>query len=159
MSVKITKDNVASVMESIRELAGHRVLVGIPAEKGDRADSDDPNNAALLYIHEHGAPEANIPARPSLIPGVQRSQDYTNDQLKKAAQEALEGDKTSVVRRLHRIGLKAQSNIRQVIHEGNFAPLKPSTIRRRKARGITQEKPLIATAQMSNAITYVLRKV
>lgn len=169
-------DHVAKVVGGITQLVGTRVMVGVPAEKGARQDGEPINNAALLYIHEHGAPEANIPARPSLIPGLQEKQAEITDGLKKAGQAALDGDVARMDRSFNAVGLRGQAAVRAKINDGVPPPLAESTLKaraRRGRKGAAQElanraagqaastelaKPLVDRGEMRNAINYVIRK-
>ena len=58
--VKITVDNVGSMLAEIEALTNAEVLVGVPATKaGRKKKKDEPegvNNAYLAFIHEHGSP-------------------------------------------------------------------------------------------------------
>lgn len=162
MTTKITIDRVGDVLKGLQALEQDRVLVGVPSDDNERKPEDGVTppigNAALAYIHEHGAPEANIPARPFLSPGLKDVKDYVAEQYKKAAQDAMEGRPDQINRRLHAMGLKAQVAVRRRIVEGPFVPLSERTIAARKARGVTRTSPLIDTGQLRNAVTYVIRK-
>jgi len=176
-------DKTLEVFEAILELAAHKVMVGIPSENADRHEGGI-TSAQLGYIHEFGAPEKNIPARPFLVPGVKSVQKEINEGFKKAGELAMDGKKESVMRQLHRIGLLAQNAVRKKISEGIPPPLAPSTIagrirrikgkkRRGKidaaiAAGTPMSKqggaegiftPLIITGQLMRAVTYVIRAV
>lgn len=59
------------------------VLIGIPMSTTERPDGEI-TNAELGYIHEYGAPEANIPARPFLIPGVESVKGKALELMKKS---------------------------------------------------------------------------
>lgn len=153
-------------------------MVGIPSDKSLREDGGEINNAALLYIHEHGAPEAGIPARPSLEPTVKSHQkDMIEPALFEAASAAFAGDTGKMERTLARLGQNMADAVRDTITAGIPPPLKEETLiaraRRKagyqKAKGERREKlrekaveaggtPLIDTAQMLRAITWVLRK-
>lgn len=134
-------------------------MVGIPEEKNDRNDDSGITNAEIGYIHENGAPEVGIPARPHLVPGVAKVQDKIEAGLANAGKLALEGKTEGVMRQLNAIGLIAQSSIRGLITAGLKPPLKPGTIAARRRRGRTGTKPLIDTGQYRNAITYVIRLI
>lgn len=188
---KITKDNVAQVKKSIAALTNQHVLVGVPAEKADRdVDSDGKtppiNNAALAYIHNNGAPEAGIPARPHLVPGVKRVQENTIRRLRAAAVAAMDGGKQEVVdSNLGAAGMAAVTAVKQVLSENVPPPLQPETIKNRfrqratvtrrkgeeqyldlvgrgKDPGIAQADAgivaLVNTGAFRNAYTYVIRK-
>lgn len=175
--VKVVVDNTQKVLSGLRELARSRVMVGIPSDKAGRKEGEI-TNAALGYIHENGAPEVNVPARPHLLPGVRAVQDSsTIPGLRLALVYALDGRPEAVGRQLHRVGLRASISVKATINAGVPPPLAVSTLRRRAARGrkgaakelanraaglaaSTQlAKPLIDTAQLRNAYTYVVRKV
>jgi hypothetical protein len=152
-------DDTAKVIDGIAKLTTTRVMVGVPAEKGGRRDGEPINNAALLYIHEHGAPEAGIPARPTLMPGIQSAQKDINSGLEKTGKAALDGRPEAVDRGLTAVGLKAQSAIRAKFGSDELAPLAASTLEARRARGRTGDKPLLDTGQLRNSVNFVIRKV
>lgn len=179
-----TLDNTAKFFRAIDALTGTRVMVGVPEDKTQRKDSSGITNSQLAYIHEHGEPTAHIPARPFMIPGVERVRGDTVNLLKIAAEKALDGDPAAVERQLHRVGLVNQASIRGVITEGIPPPLAASTIagRIRRVKGKKRRAsiqsaldvgtpasrqggveglftPLVLSGQLRNAITYVLRKV
>lgn len=161
MTMKVTKDNVGKVLASIQELVGRQVLVGIPATKVERNNDEqaDPiNNAQLGYIHEFGSPKANIPGRPSLIPGVAAQEESIANHLKKAVQAAIKGDDEKVELELNAAGLIGQAGVRREINDGDHAALSEATIAQRLKRGRTGTKPLIDTGQLRNSITYVIRE-
>lgn len=172
----ITKNNVAKVMASIAELTSTRVMVGIPSTNAGRR-SGAINNAALGYIHENGAPEVNIPARPFLIPGVRSVQPQIEAGLKAAGTMALQGrGPAAVSAQFDRIGLAAASAVKNTLNAGVPPPLAKSTLQARARRGrkgaimelerraqgaapgTDLAKPLVDTGQLRNAITYVKRK-
>lgn len=146
-------------MKSLHALTGRDVLVGIPSSATARKEKGEPmDNATLGYIHEFGAPRANIPARPFLIPGIENGKDAINKQLQAATVAALSGNADEVDRRLHAAGLTAQNYVRARINSGIPPALTDATLAARRRRGRTGDKPLIDTGQLRNAITYVIRK-
>jgi len=153
-------DNVAKMAEGIEVLASKRTMVGVPADKASRKDGPI-NNAALAYIHNNGAPEVNLPARPFMEPGIESVAKEIRDGIGKAGEFALDGRPDAVERQYHRVGTVARDAIKAKITDGPFAPLKPSTIaarkRKRKSRNNEDMKPLIDTAAMRNSINYVVR--
>lgn len=186
MPVTVTKDRVKEVSSAIRELSRSRVMIGIPASKTAR-QTGAINNAQLGYIHEFGSPDANIPARPFLIPGVQAAeQGITIPRLKAAGESALSGDAVAMRKQLNAVGLLVSERVKRVITDGIPPPLSPATIAaRRHSRGTKSQRAseikyadliskgvspadaqtaagitaLINTAQMLRSITYVIRKV
>jgi phage gpG-like protein len=161
MALKVKTDKLAAVHRAIDTLRNSRVMVGIPAEDADRKGGEI-TNAQLGYIHEFGAPEVNIPARPFLAPGVKGAREEITAQLKKAGQAVLAGNAEAVDRALNAAGIVAQNAARQKIQAGPFVPLKPATIYQRQHRKVAPrsgEQPLIDTGQLRTSITYVVRRV
>lgn len=157
MTLTITKDTVAAVMASIKQLTGNQVLIGIPDSTAGREDGPI-SNAAIGYIQENGSPAANIPARPFLVPGVNAARDACIAALRTGAKKALDGDKSAGDAALNVAGLKAQSSVRRTLTAGDgFASLAPSTLAARRARGRTGTRPLVDSGQLRNSITYVVR--
>lgn len=152
----VVTDNTKSLTAAIRKMASTEVLVGIPAEKANR--SAPINNAALGFIHNYGAPEANIPARPFMEPGIKEVEAANIAGLEKIAQAALAGDSAAVEKGFIAIGLRTASAIKRKITAGIPPKLKPSTLAARRRRGRTGTTPLIDTGQLRNAITFVIRR-
>ena len=184
--VAIVRDNVGPVFAALRELLNKQVLVGIPEDKTTRSDDDAITNASIAYIHEFGSPAANIPARPFLIPGVQKAQAAAVNQLKKAATYALNGEAGKSDGAMKSAGVVGSESVRNEIINGNFAPLSPRTIAARASHrgdstrrqsetdylrfvasgvepGAAQAevgiKPLINTGEMLRSITFVVRTI
>lgn len=176
-SLRVKYDRVEELHEALQALAEHEVLVGFPEETGERQASDAPTNAMLGYIHDNGAPEANIPARPFMREGIERSLDQVTDILGSGARAALKDPHIATIEKIFdRVGFAAEVGIKRQINEGPPPPLAEMTLRRRAARGRkgAQEeldaraaglppstalaKPLVDTGQMRNAVKYVIRK-
>lgn len=156
--VTVVLDEVAKTIDGIQKLASTRVMVGVPATKANREDGEPVNNAELAYIHDHGAPEAGIPAREFMMPGLEAKQDDIAAGLEKAGVAALDGKPDVVDRQFNIVGLKGQAAVRAKITEGPFDPLKEATLAARRRRGRTGTKPLIDTGGLRNSISYVIRK-
>ena len=158
MSVTVTKDNVKNVVKQINALTRKRVLVGIPAEAAAREDDKEINNAAIGYINEFGRPEANIPPRPHLVPGVADANAEITKGLKSAGAAALSGDKAKTERGLVYAGEAAVASVRAKIAAVIPPSLSKRTLDARKARGNEGETPLIDTGEYNQHITYVIRE-
>lgn len=188
--LKVTSDGLADLRLAIRELAKYEVLVGFPDETADRRDDtgemkgakailgakSEISNAALGYIHDNGAPEANIPARPFMIPGIKSAEAAITAALLGAAKAVLRDPRTDVLARLQRVGITASLGIKRKLNEGVPPPLSERTLRERARKGregamwelawrdagappgLELAKPLIDTGQLRNAVTYVVRK-
>lgn len=154
--MKITKDNVESMLAAVKAMAAKRVLVGVPSAEASRRD-DPINNATLAYIHENGSPARNIPARPFLKPGVAGAKDKLVSTLRVYAKQALT-DKSAIEKGLNAAGLVAQSAVKNRIRSSiGMKPLASGTLAARRRKGAKGEKPLIRTGQLLNSITYVVR--
>lgn len=173
-------DKLPNVLKGVSKLSLNATFVGVPSDKTTRNDEDQPKgpmtNAALAFIHDNGSEAAHIPARPFMRPGISRAQKYIVQALRLGAMDALHGK--DPVRSLNLAGMKAQAEIRGVINDGIAPPLADSTLLQRirnktsvkgaklelaaRARGerpsLDNAKPLIATAQLRNAINYVIRR-
>ena len=139
MAERLTvKDGLPAALKAIKALTARQVLVGIPDDTADRDDvpGEGPiTTAALGYIHEFGAPEQNIPARPFLLPGIAAIKTKAAKTLGDGARKALAGDLEAPEQALIKTGLTAQLSVQNVINEGDFAPLAYSTIEDRARRG------------------------
>lgn len=183
----VTKDKVKIIIDAIHGIEGKQVLVGIPEDHADRSEGKAPiTNAALGYIHEFGAPGANIPARPFLIPGVRKAQSQTTPHLKAACNAALDGEPAKADGELTKAGIIAENSARREITTGDFVPLAPSTVAHRYLERGTQSprksenrymelvalgmspasaqsaagiRPLVNTGQLRRSITSVVRKI
>lgn len=157
----LKRDGLPELLRNLKRLEMKTVLVGVPADESERKEvsQDEMNNATLLYIHEHGSPLNNIPARPSLDPGIKNGKDRIIKYFRKAAEDMLiSGDQRKVDQSLHSAGMVAQNSIRAVINSGVPPELAESTLAARRRRGRTGTKPLIDTGQLRNSITYVLEE-
>jgi len=183
---KIT-DNFKKLTQSVEALTNTQVMVGVPDDKTSRKEGEI-NNAELAYIHDKGSPEAGIPARPFMEPGIKAVKAQIEQEFQNAGKAILGGGKfgsaKSVEGYLNRIGLICVRSIRAVITAGIAPELAPSTIKGRinRIKGKARKKkilaelasgtpasrqngveglftPLIVTGQLRNAITYVLRTV
>lgn len=156
--VEVTLDRTDEMLKAIGELTNKQVMVGIPSSAAGRSQGPM-NNATLAYIHENGSPAANIPARPFLRPTVNAIHDRAVAMLQKAATFTFDGKPAEADNQLQALGMLAAAEVKKTIVAGiGFAPLSPNTRRGRMQRAGMAIKPLIDTAQMLNAITYVIRK-
>ena len=156
MTLKVVKDDLKKVLTSINQLQKKTVLVGTPENKTQR--SDEPiNNASLAYIHNFGSPKRNIPARPYLIPGIEKVKEKIAKEFKLAALNAFKNP-DSINQSYERVGLIAQASVKNTLIAGEgFEALAESTIKAREKKGFKGTKPLIRTGSLLNSTTYVIR--
>jgi phage gpG-like protein len=156
MSMTVTKDNTAAVLQTVQNMARKLVLIGIPASAPPR-DGEE-TNAAIGFLHEHGSPVRNIPARPFLKPGMEQAAKKCAEVLGKFAKSAFDNP-SDIDKGLSAAGLIAQTSVKKRIVSGEgFAPLSDRTLAERAAKGAKGTKPLIRTGQLLNSITYVVRE-
>lgn len=177
--IKVAGPTLPDVHASIRTLLSKEVLVGIPADAAERpkAEADEPNNAMLGYVHEHGMPEQNIPARPFLAPGVRSVSDQIVRAFHQMATEALKGGGPDRMDKMfHAVGMLTSSAVKNYIDAGIGPPLADLTVARRAARGregaqleldnrakgeapsLELAKPLVDTGELRKSINYVVVK-
>ena len=183
ISIDGTKDSIVeliklnSLFNQLEGLKKCSVLVGIPEEESERKKGEM-SNAALLYIHSHGSPKNNLPARPLLEPAItepNNAQRITED-LKMVAQALLDGKPAQAERGMKVAGQDAVNMIKNWFDDprNGWEPNKPGTIKRKisKLKGKKKKAALVAqatgekvdtvlvdTAQMKNAITYVIKEI
>lgn len=176
--VRLKADHSRKLEEALKVLTEQKVLVGIPADKAARqpepGEEGGITNAELGYIHENGSPAHNVPARPTLAPGVRKAKDKIVDQLRAAGKAALDGNKAGVMTALNKAGIIGANSVRAQFVDGDLAPLAESTLAKRTGtvrgedgkilkKGKTRAEsgainPLILTGQLRKAVTYVVRK-
>ena len=161
MRTRVTIKKGPDLSAAFNDLLTREAIVGIPggsARQTVAGSKTTLDNSEIGYIQEFGAPEANIPARPFLLPGIESVRDAIAAQLKKAVPLAIAGDRGAVQRALDTVGLIASSAVQRKITDGPFAPLSARTLRRRKARNFKGEKPLIESGQLRRSVTYIVRE-
>ena len=166
----IHSSKVTGLNDSLKKLKRTMILVGIA--KGDAKDARSdggPDNHLLGFIHEYGAPGANIPARPFLRPGIRSAKEQISTGLEAAIKAALKDDAEAMNAALERTGMKATSAVKLFMKEPEppFAPLASSTLRNRHRSRLTKGKreneikgenvkPLLNTGTLRNAIDYYI---
>lgn len=159
--VAVIYNGTPKFLKSLAELPKHDVLVGIPEDKTLRdpdPDEKEPfTNAAIGYVAEFGAPEANIPQRAWLQPAIKDAKAQISKYMKQAAQALLAGKVKAVDKAMHAAGVTAQNAARAKVNSGDFQALADATIKARLRRGRTGTKPLVDTGQFRNSISYIVR--
>lgn len=162
--VKISADNVASVLAGLDRLSKMDVLVGIPESNAVREDGEELNNAEIGYLQSTGATvrlggqEVTLPPRPFLDIGIEDSAKVTAEHLKTAAGLALDGNFTGADRELTSVGQLASDAAKRVITDGDrLIPISDMTKANRRAQGLPGDKPLYAHGYLLRSITYVVR--
>jgi len=180
-AAKMIINSLPKLEKSFKELSELDLYVGVPSDKKDRKDDGDPgqpNNAVIAYINDNGSPEMGIPQRSFMRPGISDAKKYIINRMRKGGTAILAGETDAAYTTLAACGLTAQNAIRRRINDGIPPPLSEQTLKARIAqrtaiRGAQAEldrredgeragtdlaKPLVATSQLRNSITYVIRK-
>lgn len=158
-SVNISSSKMGEILARVRAMSKKRCLVGIPSSAAARDDGSTINNAEIGFINEFGSPEANIPPRPHLVPGVRRAQHDVIDILEAGGRAVLTGHQTDVGQSLEKAGLVSVSSVKNLIISGIAPPLAPATVAARR-KGDDEDSgatPLIDTGNYIAHLTYVVR--
>lgn len=180
--VAIKKADLGKIVDALLVLQNIDILVGFPEDTTARDENPDDKpedrgitNAALGYIHDKGAPEAGIPQREFMAPAIAEAEPVLEKALTGMLKATLRGNTLVLEQASHALGLKAKLAIQKKINEGIPPPLADRTVRERMERGrkgaikemdrrrdglapgLYYAKPLVDTAQMRNAVNYVIR--
>lgn len=121
------------IAKALRQLAKRKVKIGVPAANAQRTEGGI-TNIQLGFIHEFGAPGANIPARPHMRVGIAAAQKEIIPLLAAAARLALQGDVGGSEAKLRAAGEAGAASVRAVIEAGLKPELAESTVVARRAR-------------------------
>lgn len=160
ISIGVGRDNTALLRKQLAALVDKEVLVGVPDTTAGRTSakgtSEPINNAALAYIHNMGSPAMNIPARPTLEPGIEDRKEQISSIMGATGKRVLAGG--TVDAGFEAVGLTAVAGVKNRITSNTPPPLAPSTLAARKRRGVSRTNTLVDTGKYLNAQTYVIRK-
>jgi hypothetical protein len=164
VTVTQTGKNVNAINAAIADLKNDAVFVGIPEAKADRKrkligpqKQAYVTNAGLLYIHTNGSQLKHIPARPVIEPAINANRLRIESLLMLAAQARLNGNKAEFNRYIKmkprsRAAKRTWLNARTIV---NLVPQYMPTYGTTALDSINT--PLIDTAQLRRAITYVTK--
>lgn len=145
MSKKLSFAKIREKLETVpNEMAGREARIGW----FESAQYEDGTPVAYVAtIHEYGAPEQNIPPRPTVGPTVAAKKNDWAMLLGDGVRAVLNG-KVSGDTVLDGIGQAAAGNIKKTISELQSPALKPETVTR---KGFA--KPLIDTGLMLDSVS------
>jgi len=147
--------NVGKLEDRLKKLQRAAVFVGIPQDHTLRTVGEV-TNAQLLYIHTHGSPLRNIPARPVIEPAIAAPDNKARitAELTQAAHSALEGDADATHLHLERAGQLGENASKRWFTDGrnHWAPNAPATIERKGS-----DRQLIDTGELRRNITHVVK--
>lgn len=153
-------DKTKNLISALQFMKKNYTLVGIPQAKTERKRGDPVTNAELLFIHTHGSPLQNIPARPVIEPAIEADRDFLADKFKMAAIAYLEGDTEGAYRQIKLAGMRGQNDARAWFTDARngWPPNSPAVISVKIRKGSTDPRPLIDTGELRKSITYVVVK-
>ncbi len=138
----MTIADVKKVAERVKRMRG-RVQVGWPA------GSVEPGGTSMVTVaaaHVFGT--ATVPQRDALRPGIEKAlPEIRKMNVRNLA--AVASGSMDLQTALGRVGAFAVGAVQQEITHGDFVPLKPATIRRKKS-----SKPLIDSGSMRQGVTF-----
>lgn len=150
VSVKVLKDIDPKALDRLRQrLVGDNRVVNVGVPEGKREEDGTPV-AMIAAVHEFGSPSQGIPERPFLRAAVQRNRQKYVRLNRINLVKMLRGQAT-VEQALGQLGEMAKGDVQTEIRSGDFAPLKPATIKRKGS-----SRPLIDTGQMVQSIAWEL---
>ncbi len=142
------------LLNRIKALSQKEICVGVIAKTAQRNDQKARfNNAQIAAVHEFGAPNKGIPARPFLRPTLIRNKQAYTDGLATQMRKTLR-QKLSPEQAYQQVGFKAARDVQHEIRHGAHTPLKAATIQRKKS-----SQPLIDIGQLHQSITSIVRDV
>lgn len=143
-------DKIKAILERApKEFEGMVAQVGFPTGKNYE---DGTSVAYVATIHEFGAPEVNIPARPFMRPTVRTKKQEWIKTIKDGVGQVVLG-KMSAFDVLDVVGIQASADIQTTISNIYSPPNSPETIRRKGS-----SKPLVDTGLMLASVTNAVNK-
>jgi hypothetical protein len=149
VSFRVTKNTVSAKIAALKkrlEKSNKVVKVGFPDSINHMPDGN--SVAFIAAVHEYGAPSAGIPERPFLKVSIVKGRPEQIRLNKINLFKIVQGS-TDFKTALGQLGVMAQGQVQQYIVDGQFAPLKAATIRKKKST-----KPLIDTGQMRQSVMW-----
>ena len=157
-----------AVLKGLLELDKSYVKAGVLGKSGEHESGEKLTNAQLALIHEFGAPERNIPARPFVMPAFAKGRAEYRGALHKLLGEAVRevaegGHPRSFRQMLGLIGSKMAADMKAFVVGREVQPqLDPAgaTYRRKMKKGKWNKgnkgtpAALIDTGRLVGSITY-----
>jgi len=184
-TITVTKrlSGLTDFKAALVSLRNAEVLVGIPQARSSRR-GEKINNAELLYIHTHGSPARNIPARPVIEPAINApgNREQIAAELKDAAVAWLRRDPKTGLKYLKHAGMAGMDAAKAWFTDprNGWAPNTRATVlaKLRRLKGTAHADALaeiagmdkigtvtdvntvlVDTGVMRGAITYVIRGI
>ncbi|HCU25442.1 MAG TPA: hypothetical protein DF383_10535 [Deltaproteobacteria bacterium] len=172
MTVQVVDKGWERIVRELGASDGSFVKVGFVGENNPQHKNSKMDMASLAAIHEFGADEVSIPARPFMSQAFDKNRGELNDFISREYNRVLTGQQDAEGG-LKRIGDWFKGKIQKEIKDGDFKSLAASTIaaksrkivaaiKRKKGATTTDEKrrssggstPLIETGQMMQSVDH-----
>ena len=137
--------------------SGHKVTAGY---LDNTKYADGTPVATVAAQNEFGNPAKNIPSRPFFRHAIKANKQKWAETAGRLIESAIEGQ-ISESQALDQLGAMIAGDIQESILDGDFEPLKKSTLVARQSRKRTPgvaNKPLIDTGHMMRSVDYVVEK-
>lgn len=139
MTVKVTKDNIASFRAALQEFNSKAVKVGLLPSAGSE-------NLKKGVTNEFGVPSENIPERSFIRSTFNDEKNKVADRFEQIFQSIINGN-FEVDKKLRAIGVEHEGKVKQKITDIRTPPNAPLTI---ALKGF--DNPLIHTGEMRGKI-------
>jgi hypothetical protein len=141
-----------ALLNLIKALGQKEICVGVIAKTAPRKDQKARfSNAQIAEVHEYGAPNKGIPARPFLRSTLIRNKQVYTDALATQMRKSVK-QRQPAEQAYQMVGLKAAQDVQHEIRHGTHTPLKAATIQRKKS-----SQPLFDIGQLHQSITSIVR--
>lgn len=137
------------VLKRMEYINKHSVYIGVPSDGSGRKDGE--SNAVIAATHEFGSkhhPERSF-LRSTLNENGKKYAEIEARELAKSLKPS--GPQPEKV--LNQLGLMVSSDVKKRILDGDFAPLKRATVKRKGS-----SKPLTDTGAMMQSITWRVKR-
>ncbi len=155
--MKVTRTQHIDLAGTAKFFGGYKVVAGF-FESAKYADGTPV--AYIAAIQEFGHPEGNIPSRPFFRNAIGANEKKWQAASSQLMLSVIEG-RLSKEQALEQLGVLIKGDIQEALIDGEFEPLKQSTLDARQSRKRTQgvaSKPLIDTGHMMRSVDYVVEK-
>ena len=155
--MRIDRTQHANLDSLMKYLSSHVVKTGF----FESAKYDDGTPVAYIAaIQEFGHPEGNIPSRAFFRNAIKANEQKWQVASSQLILSVIEG-RLSKEQALEQLGQLMKGDIQESILDGEFEPLKQSTLDARQSRKRTEgvaNKPLIDTGHMMRSVDYAVEK-
>lgn len=155
--MRIDRTQHANLDSLMKYLSSHVVKTGF----FDTAKYDDGTPVAYVAAqNEFGHPAKNIPSRPFFRNAIKANEQKWESAAGQLIASVIEGNLPKE-QALEQLGQLMKGDIQESIIDGEFEPLKQSTLDARQSRKRTEgvsKKPLIDSGHMMRSVDYVVEK-